>query len=130
MPLPEGVLKVNLGIPIIVVCNKIDLLLRGDKAQLLDQSLEFIQKHVRTYCLSYAATLIFTEVMQQQTNLDVLYSYILHRLYDLEFTSKPQIMQKDSVFIPTGFDSLLLIDALCKGSVFENKVFEEVLKKP
>ena len=32
MPLPEGVLKVNLGIPIIVVCNKIDLLLRGDKA--------------------------------------------------------------------------------------------------
>lgn len=32
LPLPEGVLKVNLGIPIIVVCNKIDLLLRGDKA--------------------------------------------------------------------------------------------------
>ena len=32
MPLPEGVLKVNLGIPIIVVCNKVDLLLHGDKA--------------------------------------------------------------------------------------------------
>ena len=32
LPLPEGVLKVNLGIPIIVVCNKIDLLLRGDKS--------------------------------------------------------------------------------------------------
>jgi len=26
MPLPEGVLKVNLGIPIIVVCQKVDLL--------------------------------------------------------------------------------------------------------
>ena len=32
MPLAEGVLKVNLRIPIIVVCNKIDLMVRGDKA--------------------------------------------------------------------------------------------------
>ena len=26
MPLGEGILKVNLGIPIIVVCNKIDII--------------------------------------------------------------------------------------------------------
>jgi hypothetical protein len=32
MALPEGVLKVNLGIPIIVVIQKVDLLLRGEKA--------------------------------------------------------------------------------------------------
>jgi hypothetical protein len=32
LPLAEGVLKVNLGIPIIVVCSKVDLLLRGDKS--------------------------------------------------------------------------------------------------
>ena len=32
LPLAEGVLKVNLGIPIIVVCNKVDLLLRGEKS--------------------------------------------------------------------------------------------------
>jgi hypothetical protein len=36
LPLPEGVLQVNLGIPIIVVGHKIDLLLRGDKAALLE----------------------------------------------------------------------------------------------
>ena len=42
MPLPEGVLKVNLGIPIVVVCSKIDLLLRGEKTQLLETNLEFI----------------------------------------------------------------------------------------
>lgn len=47
LPLPEGVLKVNLGIPIIVVCQKIDLLLRGEKSQLLELNLEFIQKHLR-----------------------------------------------------------------------------------
>lgn len=39
-------------------------------------------------------------------------------------------MQKDSIFIPTGFDSLMLIDALCKGTVNENKIFEEVIKRP
>ena len=32
IPLGEGVLKVNLGIPIIVVCMKADLLIRGEKA--------------------------------------------------------------------------------------------------
>jgi Dynein light intermediate chain (DLIC) len=42
IPLPEGVLKVNLGIPIIVVCSKVDLLVRGDKAALLEQNLDFI----------------------------------------------------------------------------------------
>ena len=32
MPLPEGVLEVNLGIPVIIACTKSDLLLHGDKA--------------------------------------------------------------------------------------------------
>ena len=32
LPLPEGVLRVNLGIPITVVCHKVDLIGRGDKA--------------------------------------------------------------------------------------------------
>lgn len=52
-------------------------------------------------------------------------------MYDLEFTGKPEMLSKDSVFIPTGFDSLMLIEALCKGvPAFENRLFEEVIKKP
>lgn len=42
LPLPEGVLKVNLGIPITVVCHKVDLIGRGDKAQSLEQNIDFI----------------------------------------------------------------------------------------
>ena len=42
LPLPEGVLLVNLGIPIIVLCNKVDLLLRGEKSQFLESNIEFI----------------------------------------------------------------------------------------
>ena len=52
MPLGEGVLKVNLGIPIIVVCNKIDIISQNtEKAKLLQENLDFIQMHVREYCL-------------------------------------------------------------------------------
>lgn len=42
IPLPEGCLKVNLGIPIIVICSKVDLLQHGDKKVLLEQNLDFI----------------------------------------------------------------------------------------
>ena len=61
MPLPPGVLKVNLGIPIIVVCNKIDLLQSsGEKSKFLEENLDFIQKHVREYSLQYGATVMCT----------------------------------------------------------------------
>ena len=42
MPLGEGVLKMNLGIPIIVVCSKADLIKRGDKSALLESNMDFI----------------------------------------------------------------------------------------
>ena len=47
LPLPEGVLLTNLGIPIIVVCHKVDLIGRADKTQSLEQHIDFIQKNVR-----------------------------------------------------------------------------------
>ena len=43
MPLGEGVLKVNLGIPIIVVVNKVDIIhMSGEKSKLLQENLDFI----------------------------------------------------------------------------------------
>jgi len=42
MDLPEDCLKVNLGIPIIVVVNKVDLLLHGDKKAFLEENFDFI----------------------------------------------------------------------------------------
>lgn len=55
---------------------------------------------------------------------------MLHRLYDFEFTEKAQPNMKNSIFIPSGFDSLMLIEALCKGSSVEGKPYEEIIKKP
>jgi dynein light intermediate chain 1 len=59
------------------------------------------------------------------TNVELLYKYVLHRIYDAEFIHRPQIHEKDQVFIPTGFDSLLLINELCKGADDGSKLFEE-----
>lgn len=53
-----------------------------------------------------------------EKNLDTLYQYILSRLYDCDFYGKPQQLEKDLLFIPSGFDSLNLINELCKGSMF------------
>ena len=119
MPLGEGVLKVNLGIPIIVVVNKIDIMYQqSDKGKLLQENLDFIQMNLREYCLLYGASVLFTSSKNRESkNLDTLYQYLNHRLYDLSFTQKPQIVQKDELFIPSGFDSLNLIQSLAKGNL-------------
>lgn len=51
LELGEGVLKVNLGIPIVVICNKVDLLVHGEKAKYLAENMDFIQHAVREYAL-------------------------------------------------------------------------------
>ena len=60
LELPEGCLQVNFGIPIIVVVNKVDLLLHGDKKTYLEDNFDFIQKHIRDYSLQYGASVVFT----------------------------------------------------------------------
>ena len=73
--------------------------------------------------------MVFTDI-HQQTNLEQLYKYILHRIYDFEFLEKAQANQKTAIFLPSGFDSLNLIDKLCKGTPLEGKVFENVIQRP
>lgn len=73
--------------------------------------------------------MVFTEI-HQTNNLEVLYKYILHRLYDQEFKDRPQPNQKNSIFIPSGFDSLTLVESLCTGMGLNGKIFEEVIKRP
>lgn len=114
LALGEGVLKVNLGIPIIVVCNKVDLLIHGEKAKYLAENMDFIQQSVREYALSYGASIFFTSTIANK-NLRTYYQYLLHRIYNYEFPYPANIVAKDNIFIPSGFDSLKQIEALKKG---------------
>ena len=73
--------------------------------------------HLREHSLLYGATIMFTSAKARESrNLDTLYQYINHRLYSFSFASKAQVVEKEELFIPSGFDILNLIRELCKGS--------------
>ena len=64
---------------------------------------------MREYCLNYGASVIFTDTAHTLTNVELLYRYIVHRIYDYDFPFKSKIDERNSLFIPTGRDSLALI---------------------
>ena len=111
MELPEGTLETNLFIPTAIVCTKVDLIEHGEKEikSILEKNLDFIQFTLRKYCLSYGTTLLFTSSNSNQ-NIELLYNYILYRLYDEDFPHTSNINDKEALFVPTGFDSLELIN--------------------
>jgi dynein light intermediate chain 1, cytosolic len=111
MELPEGTLETNLFIPTAIVCTKVDLIEHGEKEikSILEKNLDFIQFTLRRYCLSYGTGLLFTSSNSNQ-NIELLYNYILYRVYDEDFPHTSNINDKEALFVPTGFDSLELIN--------------------
>ena len=113
----------NLGVPIVVIVNKSDLLSSGDRAADLEHKIDFIQKHLRDFCLAYGAALVFVS-SKKGHNMQLLYQYLLHRLHGFDFPFKAEMYEKEQIFIPAGFDSATLIAELFKG---EHKLFEELV---
>lgn len=111
LPLGEGVLEVNLGIPLVVVCSKSDVIQANDKGVFTDKALEVLCKHIRTTSLLYGATTIFISE-KSQVNVELLYHYLAHRLYNFPLHYGPLVDEKDRLFIPSGFDSITLIKYL------------------
>jgi len=101
-------LTVNLGIPLIIVCSKSDVIQSNDKGIYTDKALDILYKHIRTTALLYAATIISTSE-KSQINIELLYQYIAHRVYAFPLQYKPLLDEKNRLFIPSGFDSITLI---------------------
>jgi len=119
IPLPEGCLTKNLGIPIIIVCTKCDLIeeLESKNKNFNDEKFDYIQQILRTICLQYGASLIYVTTKNPST-FDILDSYLLSILFNeknstlsksllksFEFNEPAQYIDKSSVFIPSGWDS-------------------------
>jgi dynein light intermediate chain 1 len=64
---------------------------------------------MRKFCLEYGASLVFTSA-NSNSNMEMLYSYIVHRIYDQDFAFTSNINDKEALFIPSGRDSKDLID--------------------
>uniref|UniRef100_A0A4W4DSJ5 Dynein light intermediate chain n=1 Tax=Electrophorus electricus TaxID=8005 RepID=A0A4W4DSJ5_ELEEL len=132
LPLGENALTHNLGIPLVVVCTKCDAISALEKEHdYRDEHLDFIQSHVRRFCLQYGATLLYTS-MKENKNLDLLYKYLIHRLYGFPFNFPAQVVEKDSVFIPSGWDNEKKIAILHENfqTVKADDNFEDVIVKP
>jgi len=73
---------------------------------------EFIEASLRNECLSYGAALVYTMVQAKNTtNIDVLYNYLMHRLYDYPLKQSAKVPSRDALFVPSGWDSRDKVDA-------------------
>uniref|UniRef100_A0A8C9SM27 Dynein light intermediate chain n=1 Tax=Scleropages formosus TaxID=113540 RepID=A0A8C9SM27_SCLFO len=132
LPLGESTLTHNLGVPLIVVCTKCDAVSSLEKEQdYRDEHFDFIQSHIRRFCLQYGATLLYTSVKENK-NLDILYKYLVHRLYGFPFSIAAQVVEKDAVFIPAGWENEKKIAILHENfqTIKVEDNFEDVIVKP
>ncbi|KND03137.1 uncharacterized protein SPPG_02200 [Spizellomyces punctatus DAOM BR117] len=132
LPLGSGTLTKNLGIPIVVVAAKSDatFLLERER-DYKEEQFDFIQQSLRTICLKYGAALFYTSTHRQQT-LEDLRTYVIHRLLGPPSTAgapvsaqsaanpfvsslRAQVVDRDTVFVPSGWDSWGKIKVLRDG---------------
>ncbi|CAI2370455.1 unnamed protein product [Moneuplotes crassus] len=112
MDLEEGILNVNLGVPLLVICTKSEVIATGEAMKYFSPRFEFILKNLREFTLRYGATLIFTS-SKKGTNMNVLNDYMRFIYSEEDFEHPPEINDKEGIFIPCGFDSPKLIQQLC-----------------
>jgi dynein light intermediate chain 1 len=96
----------GLGIPLLVVVNKSDTRAALEKDYgYKDDHFTFIQQHLRKICLEYKAGLLYVSAKRDK-NCDILRGYVKHLLYGLNFEGSAQVIEKDTLFVPAGWDSL------------------------
>ena len=124
MPLKEGVLKTNIGVPIIFVIYKSDVVNQSkDKAKYTENS-AFILTHIRSIALEYGATIIYASG-KVNNNINLLYDYICHILFNFDLTHKPNLVDKEAYFIPAGYDNLELLESNEENKLYLNESFEK-----
>ena len=73
-----------------------------------EEHFDFIQQHLRKFCLQYGAALFYTSVKEDK-NCDLLYKYLVHRIYDLVFRTPALVVEKDAVFMQVHAITLVFI---------------------
>ena len=109
----KDILAENCGAAVIVVITKSDTFV-----DISAEQLDKIQYQVRKFCLTHGAALIYTSAKEEK-NTQELYKYLAHRVYSLPFTHPAYIVEKDSIFVPSGWDSKAKLG-----------IIEETLKDP
>jgi len=117
LPIPEGALISNLGIPVIVVLSKVDSMSTLQKENdFSEEHFEYIQWYLRKACLAWGAGLLYCSP-RENSNTKLLLDYMSHVFYGLKFRTEPQVVDRDAIFVPIGWDSPSKIALLSDGFV-------------
>ncbi|KAF9128324.1 hypothetical protein BGW39_005165 [Mortierella sp. 14UC] len=128
LPLTEGCLTNNTGVPIVIVCTKSDHINSLEREQdYQEETFDYIQQSLRTICLKYGASLFYTSIHHPHTFAN-LRQYLLHRLLTpstlnntqmqpstFHFKKRAQVVERDQVMVPAGWDSIGKIKVLRSG---------------
>ncbi|CAL4063467.1 unnamed protein product, partial [Meganyctiphanes norvegica] len=132
LPLPENVLTRNLGLHVIVVITKTDYMTTLEKDfDYKEEHFDFIQQSIRKFCLQYGAALFYTSVKEDK-NCDLLYKYLVHKIYNLPFRTPALVVEKDAVFIPSGWDNEKKIAILYENmhTMSPDDYYTDIIVKP
>jgi dynein light intermediate chain 1 len=111
-PDDEFSLSANIGLPICVVGTKTDLFDELERSEnFKDEQFSYIQYHLRKECLSLGAGLCYTSSKNGQ-NADALYQEILYNIGFTEKKSTASVIDRSSINVPLGWDSLKKIELL------------------
>ena len=112
----------NCGVPIIFVINKSD-----EPYQKYEDRTEFILKHVRKIAINYGGTVIYTS-SKSNFNITVLSDYIFHSLFNFDLVYRPNMIDKNSFFIPAGYDRLSVLKSSDTQSDLDYE-FTDIIKE-
>ncbi|VIO95914.1 dynein light intermediate chain, putative [Brugia malayi] len=107
LPLEQNILTRNTGAALVVVLTKSDLA----HNEMSDEQLDRLQYHVRKFCMAHGAALVYTSAKEEK-NTALLYKYVVHRVCGMPFTTPAQVVDKDSVFVPAGWDNEKKLDII------------------
>ena len=135
--LEENVLANNIGIPIIVAITKSDHITTLEKENdYREEHFDFIQKHIRKFCLKSGAAVIYTS-SKEGSNTALLYKYLNYQVYGIKMKVVPQLVEKDTIFIPMGWDNeskIAIIDEHIKtfspDDPYKDHIVKPVVSKP
>ncbi|CAJ0572999.1 unnamed protein product, partial [Mesorhabditis spiculigera] len=113
----------------IVVVTKADLV--NERSE---QTMDKVLCDVRRFCLQNGAALVYATTKNRK-NTQLLAKYIVHRAYGLPFTTSAQMIDRDTIFVPAGWDSEKKIE-IVRSNITEIDVLEpnrekvNVVKEP
>ncbi|CAD2086277.1 dynein light intermediate chain 2, putative [Plasmodium vinckei lentum] len=129
----KKLIKINLSFPIVFVICK------SDGYEILNNRtyqgyIDVIISYLRNLAISYQAAIIFCNTINKNEliNVELLYKYMMHRLYDFTFKEKEILDCYEKIFIPSGYDDEELINKSIKNTFVGNfnKPYDSIIIKP